>query len=484
MTRTTRAALAAALALAVLGAAPRAVGADAPAAAAAARAKAPSFAPAAGTYGSTQQVTISSATPGASIFYTRDGSKPTTASTPYTGPVTVKKDTTLKAIAAKAGETDSAVAIARYTIAPEAGRFPVRFVNGTHGQWRDDQVWIYALGMDAAGRWCHLLADGTMLPMDRADEDAPGHLVKNGRNYAAYAFPLSQAAAFRMPATITGGRFYVSVGSPMYIALGDNGWAGPDIQNPADPNQDVVFDWIEFTWDYGRIPFGGNTTQVEQFGLPMTMRLQSAASGYDRTVGITKSRADVFAGYSSTVGSAFRPLAGTQRITSPGKGTFRPGQPQQDYFQPAIDDTWNWYATHPFEYHLLLDVFTGGVVDGRLRFFKNGVGPSYISKPDTYDVVACTGTLATGSDDEKQLEAQLCAALNRGVATDTTKWLSAPSYYPAATLHNDYAAYLHQVGLLGRAYALSYDDVNDQSTVEILTDPLSPPDALTITVGW
>jgi len=363
------------------------------------------------------------------------------------------------------------------------GRFPVHFVNRTHGKWGDDQVWIYALGMDAAGRWCHVKADGTMLPMDRADENAPGHLTKNGRNYAAYAFPLSRAAGFRMPATITGGRFYVSVGSPMYIALGDNGWAGPDIRNPSDPNQDVVFDWVEFTWAYGRIPFGGNTTMVDQFGLPLTMRLQNAASGYDRTVGITKSRAEVFSGYEAAVGPAFRTLVGTERITGPGKGTFAPGQPEQHYFDSAIDQAWSWYATHPFEYHLLLDVFTGGVVDGRLRFYKNGVGPSYVSKPGSYDVVACTGALATGSDDELQLEAQLCAALNRGVATDTSKWLSAASYYPAG-VRNDYAMYFHQIGLLGRAYAFSYDDVNDQSTVEILTDPMSPPDALTITVGW
>ena len=380
----------------------------------------------------------------------------------------------------------AALPLVAHAAAPQAasaGRFPVKFVNGTHGAWSDGQIWIYALGMNAAGRWCHLLADGTMQPMDPADANAHGHLVKNGVNYAAYAFPLSQAGKFRMPATITGGRFYVSVGEPMYIALGDNGWAGPDIENPADPNIGTVFDWYEFTWDYGRVPYGGNTTQVDQFGIPMTVRLQNAASGYDRTVGIKRSRASVFSGYAKAVGPAFQPLANAQRIVAPYKGTFRAGQPEQDALQPVIDQTWAYYAAHPFSYQLLQDTFTGGVVAGRLQFWKDGVGPSYIDKPDTYDVVSCSGALARGNVDELQLEAQLCAAFNRGVPTNTADWLAASTYYPAG-LKNDYAMYFHQIGLLGRAYGFSYDDVNDQSTVEILSDPKSPPDKLTITIGW
>ena len=76
----------------------------------------PVFSPVAGIYGSTQSVTITSATIGASIYYTNDGSTPNATKTLYTGAISVAADVTLKAIAIKAAMTDSAVATAAYVI--------------------------------------------------------------------------------------------------------------------------------------------------------------------------------------------------------------------------------------------------------------------------------------------------------------------------------------------------------------------------------
>ncbi len=76
----------------------------------------PTFSPAGGTYTGSVTVTISDATSGATIHYTTDGSTPTTSSAVYTGALTFTQTTTLNAMAAAPGMTDSAVASATYTI--------------------------------------------------------------------------------------------------------------------------------------------------------------------------------------------------------------------------------------------------------------------------------------------------------------------------------------------------------------------------------
>src|SRR5262249_56182399 len=78
----------------------------------------PTFSPAAGTYPAAQSVTISDSTSGATIYYTIDGSTPTTSSTRYTAPVSISSTTTLKAIATATGFSTSAVGTAVFTITP------------------------------------------------------------------------------------------------------------------------------------------------------------------------------------------------------------------------------------------------------------------------------------------------------------------------------------------------------------------------------
>jgi len=74
----------------------------------------PVFTPAAGYYGEAQNVTITCATEGATIYYTTDGTVPTNESTQYTEAIAVSQNTTIKAIA-YVGEEFSFVATARYT---------------------------------------------------------------------------------------------------------------------------------------------------------------------------------------------------------------------------------------------------------------------------------------------------------------------------------------------------------------------------------
>jgi Chitobiase/beta-hexosaminidase C-terminal domain len=76
----------------------------------------PTFSYPSGTYSSALSVAIADATTGAKIYYTTDGSTPTTSSTKYTGPIAVSTSMTIKAIAAAAGYQNSAVASVSYTI--------------------------------------------------------------------------------------------------------------------------------------------------------------------------------------------------------------------------------------------------------------------------------------------------------------------------------------------------------------------------------
>ncbi len=76
----------------------------------------PIFSPVAGPYGAAQTVTLATSTSGASIYYTTDGTTPTTGSTLYTVPFSVSTTQTVKALGVKASWTNSAVASALYTI--------------------------------------------------------------------------------------------------------------------------------------------------------------------------------------------------------------------------------------------------------------------------------------------------------------------------------------------------------------------------------
>jgi parallel beta-helix repeat protein len=148
----------------------------------------PTFSLAAGTYTGAQSVTISASTSGATIYFTTNGTAPTTSSALYSAPITVSATETLEAITVASGYNNSAVAIAVYTItAPAEGpyggtaaaipgtvkaenydtggqgiAYNVTSVNGTDNSYRSDGVDLETatspatgndLGWTASGQW-------------------------------------------------------------------------------------------------------------------------------------------------------------------------------------------------------------------------------------------------------------------------------------------------------------------------------------------
>ncbi|MDP2172625.1 MAG: chitobiase/beta-hexosaminidase C-terminal domain-containing protein, partial [Candidatus Cloacimonadaceae bacterium] len=76
---------------------------------------APTFSVPAGSYYSPITVSISTTTTGAAIYYTLDGSNPTTSSALYSTPINISATTTLKAIAFLTGFPPSSISSATYT---------------------------------------------------------------------------------------------------------------------------------------------------------------------------------------------------------------------------------------------------------------------------------------------------------------------------------------------------------------------------------
>jgi glucosylceramidase len=97
----------------------------------------PAFWPAPGSYSQSQAgqtVSLSDATPNATIYYTTDGTTPTTSSTQYSNPITITSTTTIQAIATAASYSESATASGVYTLTPPGNGPAVSIVVTTNDQ--------------------------------------------------------------------------------------------------------------------------------------------------------------------------------------------------------------------------------------------------------------------------------------------------------------------------------------------------------------
>lgn len=125
----------------------------------------PTFNPAPGNFDGgvpAPGVAISTTTAGADIFFTTDGTNPTHASTVYSSPIAVTKDTTIRAMAGKAGFSDSTVAVGVYTVTiPVNGTAPVDFTPPAGTYPNTQQV---ALSSTTAGATICYTVDGVTVP--------------------------------------------------------------------------------------------------------------------------------------------------------------------------------------------------------------------------------------------------------------------------------------------------------------------------------
>lgn len=120
----------------------------------------PSISPTEGTYTSAQSVTITCATSGAAIYYTTDGTTPSSSNgSLYSSAITVSATATIKAIAVKTGLTDSAVAAAIYTIGQSASKVATPVFGLAGGTYNGSQA--VSITCATSGATIRYTKDGT-----------------------------------------------------------------------------------------------------------------------------------------------------------------------------------------------------------------------------------------------------------------------------------------------------------------------------------
>ena len=161
-----------------------------------------------------------------------------------------------------------------------------------------------------------------------------------------------------------------------------------------------------------------------------------------------------------------------------------------NYLQPVIDAGWTEYASkalnipdnlpghNPYGFTYSAQTIAGGNLNmtcTNVSGSQSGLGENYkLPKPTTFIVFKCDDTNPppdsysnNGTDAHKRLASLLCAALNRGVFADYSKWSNNlagnPTFYlPANGVFNVYAKLLHKYALLGKVYGFGYDDIYGQ----------------------
>ncbi len=207
---------------------------------------APAFNPPAGSYASVQAVTISSLTPGATIYYTTDGSTPTTSSPHGVTPLTVtvlgsSPTETLTAYATHAGDADSAPSSAAYTLSASI------WTNTVGGNWSDTGSWLYAIVPNAAGLTADfsalaLTADttvtndlaptvGTLVFADRGNahnwmvaDTGAGPITLDGGTGSAVITVSNQTATIATP--LAGSSGFTKTGNGTLTLAGNNTYTG------------------------------------------------------------------------------------------------------------------------------------------------------------------------------------------------------------------------------------------------------------------
>jgi hypothetical protein len=138
----------------------------------------------------------------------------------------------------------------------------------TNNSARGEQVYIYNLGTDlSTGRQGWADANGTFHPWP-----AGGNPPTPAPDASIPGPAAGQSTTIRMPKF--SGRVYFSYGQKLVFKLTTGGLVQPAVQNPSDPNRNILFNWSEYTLNDAGLWI--NSTQVDMFSAPYAVGVQRA----------------------------------------------------------------------------------------------------------------------------------------------------------------------------------------------------------------
>ncbi|MFB7405793.1 glycoside hydrolase family 64 protein [Streptomyces sp. NPDC056202] len=352
-----------------------------------------------------------------------------------------------------AGPSDTVQAAVPATI-------PLTFTNNSG---RGEQVYVYNLGTElSTGRQGWADANGTFHPWPA------GGSVPIPAPDAAIAGPANGGSmTIRLPKF--SGRIYFSYGQKLVFKLATGGLVQPAVQNPSDPNRNILFNWSEYTLNDSGLWL--NSTQVDMVSAPYAVGVKrpngTVANAGRLKPGGYRGFYDSLRGQPGGWANLIQTRAdGTVlRALAPGHG-IEAGALPSGVMNDYINRVWTKYASStltvtPFANQPSVKYF--GRVSGNVMNFTNTSGAVVTSfqKPDSDSVFGCYKLLDAPNDQVRgPISRTLCAGYNRSTLLtnpnqpDTS---SADFYKDAVTNH--YSRKIHAQMADGKAYGFAFDDV-------------------------
>ncbi|MDJ0460239.1 glycoside hydrolase family 64 protein [Streptomyces sp. H27-C3] len=333
----------------------------------------------------------------------------------------------------------------------------------TNNSGRSEPIYIYNLGTQlSTGRQGWADANGTFHPWPvggNPPTPAPDASIAGPAN--------GQTRTIQMPKF--SGRVYFSYGQKLVFKVTTGGLVQPAVQNPSDPNRNILFNWSEYTLNDSGLWL--NSTQVDMFSAPYSVGVRPVGGAVKTTGRLKPGGYNAFfsalrgqpGGWGNLIhtrpdGTVLRALAPDHGI----EGGTLPTSVMGDY----IIRVWSRYSSStltvtPFANQPNTKYF--GRVSGNVMNFTNSSGAVVTSfqRPDADSIFGCYKRLDAPNDLVRgPISRTLCAGFNRStLLTNPNQPDANNANFYKDVVTNHYSRKIHQQMVDGKAYGFAFDDV-------------------------